>query len=123
MLGSGTIGVRPRTAIVRSGVDAAHILAWSKHDLDVVTNGLSLCKLHHWAFDGALLMPVSVGDGAYRLKFTSLAEQFPVDTRNRLLPADGMTIPTEWLPADKSQRPSKKYLEQLYADLAVTFAS
>lgn len=108
---------------IKSGVDAAHILAWSKHDLDIVTNGLSLCKLHHWAFDAALLMPVGATDGSYALKFTSLAEAFPQDTRTRLLPTDGMTVPADWLPAEKAQRPSRKYLEQLYADLAVTFAS
>jgi hypothetical protein len=108
---------------IRSGVDAAHILAWSSHDLDVVTNGLSLCKLHHWAFDEALVMPVALGAGAYSLRLTTLAEQFPTETRTRLVAEDGLVLPAEWLPADKSQRPSKKYLEKLYADLAVTFAA
>lgn len=105
------------------GVDAAHILAWSKHDLDVVTNGISLCKLHHWAFDAALMMPVGQKDGSYTLRFTTLAEEFPVESRQRLLPSDGMVIPSDWLPAQKSERPSRTYLEKLYADLAVTFAS
>ena len=108
---------------IPSGVDAAHILAWSKHELDVTANGLSLCKLHHWAFDAALVMPVAMKDGSYVLKFTALAGQLTASTRQRLLAADGMTIPSNWLPANVTERPSRKYLERLYADLAVTFQS
>jgi hypothetical protein len=108
---------------VRSGVDAAHILAWSKHDLDVVPNGLSLCKLHHWAFDAALVMPGAEAGGSYRLYLTELATPFPADARARIVPVSGMAIPDAWLPADAAQRPSKTYLERLYADLAVTFAA
>lgn len=107
---------------VISGVDAAHILAWSKYDLDVVANGISLCKQHHWAFDSALLLPV-YQNGNLTLKFTELATQgFPKDTLDRLA-QDGFVIPSEWLPASTSEWPSKAYLEQLYADLAVSFAS
>lgn len=40
---------------VSSGIEAAHILPWSKFDLDEVRNGLALCKQHHWAFDSGLL--------------------------------------------------------------------
>lgn len=108
---------------ILTGVDAAHILAWSKHDLDVVANGLSLCKLHHWAFDAALVMPMAMEDGSYVLKFTTLAGQLARSTREQLLAADGMAIPPSWLPTKAAERPSKKYLERLYADLAVTFQS
>jgi len=108
---------------IPSGVDAAHILAWSKHNLDVVTNGMSLCKLHHWAFDAALLMPVTDAGGTYKLLLTELATALPADARLRLVPSSGMEIPDVWLPADPAHRPSKTYLERLYADLAVTFAA
>jgi putative restriction endonuclease len=37
-----------------SGVDGAHILPWSTHQLNSVSNGLCLCKLCHWAFDTGL---------------------------------------------------------------------
>jgi len=37
------------------GVDAAHILPWANFDLDRITNGLCLCKMHHWAFDEGLI--------------------------------------------------------------------
>lgn len=108
---------------VRAGVDAAHILAWSKHALDVVSNGICLCKLHHWAFDAALVMPRIDLDGRYRLHLTQLAESFPEEVRTRIVPVSGMEIPNEWLPSDPADRPSRKYLEKLYADLAVTFDS
>lgn len=45
----------PPTHFSSPGVDAAHILPWSQYDLDEITNGLCLCKLHHWAFDEALI--------------------------------------------------------------------
>lgn len=49
-------GVRlPKTTVTSMpGVDAAHILAWSDYELDVVPNGICLCKYHHWAFDQLL---------------------------------------------------------------------
>jgi hypothetical protein len=104
---------------VASGVDAAHILAWSAYDLDVVKNGLALCKLHHWAFDAALMVPVN-DKGKYFVRFTELAKRLSPDTRAHL-GIDGFEIPTDWLPADPSQRPSAKYLRRLYEDLEISF--
>lgn len=105
--------------IPRSGIDAAHILAWSKHDLDIVQNGIALCKLHHWAFDAGIIMPMKEGDDYY-MRFTSLAELIDPISMDRL-GADGERIPDEWLPADPNRRPSQHYLDLLYADLGVTF--
>ena len=48
----------------RPGVDAAHILPWSDYDLDHVSNGICLCKIHHWAFDEGLIR-ISGGQGQY----------------------------------------------------------
>ena len=42
-------------ALDSAGVDGAHILPWSTHQLNAVSNGLCLCKLCHWAFDNGLL--------------------------------------------------------------------
>lgn len=39
----------------RPEVQAAHIYPVEKEGPDDVRNGLALCRLHHWAFDGALL--------------------------------------------------------------------
>lgn len=104
---------------IQSGIDAAHILAWSKHDLDTVANGIALCKLHHWAFDAGVLMPMKEGTDYY-LRFTSLADLIDPLSLDRV-GADGERIPDEWLPANPTQRPSQHYLDLLYADLGVTF--
>ena len=47
--------LRVVTAIGESATDAAHIIPihkWQNYDL---RNGVSLCKLHHWAFDQGLI--------------------------------------------------------------------
>lgn len=106
---------------IRSGLEAAHILAWSKYDLDVLHNGMSLCKTHHWAFDAGLVVPELSG-GNYFLRFTMLSLEFEPRSM-RLLGHDGFQISDEWLPADTSQRPQQKYLRTLYEDLAITFIS
>lgn len=106
---------------IRSGVDAAHILAWSKHDLDVVPNGLSLCKLHHWAFDAAIIMP-RLEDDKYHLRFTSLADLLGHEEIARI-GKEGQPIPDQWLPTDTALHPSSAFLQRLYADLGVTFRS
>jgi len=104
---------------VPSGIDAAHILAWSTYDLDVVSNGIALCKTHHWAFDAALMVPV-VSGGNHVVRFTSIAELFDPATL-ALLGTDEQVIPDERLPSDPSMRPSAKYLNRLYDDLVITF--
>lgn len=104
---------------IRSGIDAAHILAWSKHDLDVGCNGIALCKLHHWAFDAAIMLIRKEDDGYYT-RFTALADRVDPFSLGRL-GDEGERIPEEWLPADPAQRPSQHYLKILYADLGVTF--
>lgn len=106
---------------IRSGIDAAHILAWSKHDLDVVPNGIALCKLHHWAFDSGLLAIRKEGDGYY-LRFTALADLLDEDSSARIA-LEGTRIPDEWLPVNRKLHPSVDYLSRLYADLGVTFRS
>ena len=37
------------------GIDGAHIQWFSQNGPDTIDNGLSLCKLHHWAFDRGVL--------------------------------------------------------------------
>lgn len=38
-------------------VDAAHLVPWSETQNDHPTNGLALCKNHHWAMDRHLIAP------------------------------------------------------------------
>ena len=45
-----------------AGVDAAHILPWADYDLDYISNGVCLCKHHHWAFDEGLLLITHDGE-------------------------------------------------------------
>lgn len=104
---------------IPSGIDAAHILAWGSYDLDVVSNGIALCKNHHWAFDVALMVPVIQHD-LLVVRFTNLKQHFESDAL-AILGSDGFTIPEEWMPIDPTQRPSAKYLARLYDDLAITF--
>lgn len=104
---------------IRSGIDAAHVLAWSKHDLDVVSNGIALCKLHHWAFDAGLLL-IRLEGQEYVTRFTTLADKIGSLSLDRL-GAEGERIPDEWLPSDPNLRPSKHYLDLAYADLGLTF--
>lgn len=106
---------------IPSGLDAAHILAWSSYNLDVVTNGLSLCRLHHWAFDGSLVVPYHEA-GQYYMRFTRLALALDARTRS-LIGQDGAVIRDEWLPDDISERPSIKFLNRLYADLSIELVS
>ena len=101
------------------GVDAAHILAWSSYDLDVIGNGIALCKLHHWAFDAALMVPV-MEKGEYVVRFTHLADKLEPASRS-MLGAEGFVIPDAWLPMEPAQRPSTKYLKRLYEDLEIEF--
>jgi hypothetical protein len=100
---------------ITSGIDAAHILAWSNYDLDVVQNGIALCKLHHWAFDAAIMVP-QLDQGAYKIRLTELAQQLDPSTRAQL-GTDGLVIPEEWLPDNAGERPSAQYLKRLYEDL------
>lgn len=38
-------------------IDAAHLIPWSESHDDSPTNGIALCKLHHWALDAGLVAP------------------------------------------------------------------
>lgn len=104
---------------VPPGIDAAHILAWSSYDLDVIGNGIALCKTHHWAFDAALMVPV-FENGVHIVRFTRLAERFETSTL-AILGSDQFVIPEERLPTNPKDRPDAKYLARLYDDLAIEF--
>ncbi|MFW6218222.1 MAG: HNH endonuclease [Verrucomicrobiota bacterium] len=38
-------------------IDAAHLLPWDRYRNDHPTNGLALCKNHHWAMDRNVIAP------------------------------------------------------------------
>jgi hypothetical protein len=101
------------------GVDAAHIFPWSLQGCNDVTNGISLSKQMHWAFDNGLL----------RLQYDPSAAVFCVDIPQdipALADAAGFhigtyeavcgPIATSNLPTDPALWPSRKSLE-LYNEL------
>jgi putative restriction endonuclease len=50
-------GLRIITPDGSSPIDAAHLIPWSETHDDSPTNGMALCKLHHWALDANLIAP------------------------------------------------------------------
>lgn len=98
------------------GVDSAHILPWSEIDLDEVYNGLCLCKLHHWAFDEAIIH-VRFEGGSYVSEIPNEAAQgiaasnpnFSLDR----LKANLGVIPEARLPLDRQQWPRPQLLDAL----------
>jgi hypothetical protein len=102
------------------GVDAAHILPWAQYDLDVVGNGLCLCKLHHWAFDEGLMVIREHG-GNYFVEIPqdvteAIAEENPAFSFQQLEQYVGR-IPEERLPRDLQLRPNRQFLGQLLNEI------
>jgi hypothetical protein len=107
----------PRLEVTESpGVDSAHILPWSTHDLNSVSNGICLSKQCHWAFD----------EGILRLEFDKSANTYKVDLPNRVRRVaseasfdlgffESVTgpIPDARLPRNQANWPSPRYLEDL----------
>lgn len=98
------------------GIDAAHIMPWNEYELDEVFNGLCLCKLHHWAFDEAIIM-VRYDAGSYISEMPEDAstqiEEFDAEFSLNLLRQDLGVIPSERLPTQKQQWPHPELLAML----------
>lgn len=95
------------------GVDAAHILAWSDIDLDEISNGLCLCKMHHWAFDQYLIsIHWDAEAGQYRIEVSALAALALGGDAATLaaLQSLGRVIPREWLPKKRAHWPHQQVL-------------
>ncbi len=105
----------------RPGVDAAHILPWADYHLDQVSNGVCLCKIHHWAFDEGLVRITYGCDGEYRVWVpdevkTSMANEVPGFSLELLTRYEG-TIPRERLPESPLNRPNPTYLAEFNREL------
>lgn len=75
-----------------SVTEAAHIIPFSKSNNDDVRNGISLCKLHHWAFDRFLF---SV-DTSYKVVVSELmTEQGPTEWKLSTLQGKAILLPKE----------------------------
>lgn len=106
----------PPTSDTKPGVDAAHILPWADYDLDEVSNGICLCKTHHWAFDEGLIVITAVADG-YLLEIpgdvkASLLAQAPAFSLEALERHAGR-IPEARLPRKVKDRPRALFLKKL----------
>lgn len=97
------------------GVDAAHILPYGDFELDIATNGIMLCKQHHWAFDSHVLL-LSFDDGNYYVTLNDTADKAfsnDAETLAILRRATGL-IDESRLPR-KALRPNPLFIEKLYA--------
>ncbi len=107
----------PKTDETESaGVDAAHILPWSTHNINAVSNGICLNKLCHWAFDA----------GVVKLFFDSSVSTYIVQIPEKVRKAAGKVsfdlgyfegfagpIQPSRLPKNPNLRPSPQYLDEL----------
>ena len=73
-----------------SATDAAHIIPFHISQSNDVRNGISLCKLHHWAFDTGLISL----NRAYRVVVSQLiVEQGPMEWRLTKLRGKSILLP------------------------------
>ncbi len=107
----------PRTsATSTAGVDAAHILPWSRFDLDATKNGLCLNKQCHWAFDEGLLR-LNYDDSVNSyivsipnpVRLATQAAKFDLEAFEAVVGV----IPQCRLPANELIWPAKTYLAEL----------
>jgi hypothetical protein len=102
----------------RPGVDSAHILPWGEFDLDSVSNGLCLCKTHHWAFDEGLI-EIRFVDSKYFVHIpaeaSERAQKENIDI-GFLQEHEGQ-ISKERLPKSAANRPRAEFLQRLHESL------
>lgn len=103
-----------------AGVDGAHILPWSTHQLNSVPNGICLCKLCHWAFDNGLLrLDFDAGQKEYLLSIPRNIEKAAVDAEfdlPRFRPNLGR-IERSRLPTNPSLWPSPRHIQEYNANV------
>ena len=108
----------PSTA--SAGVDGAHILPWARYELNMISNGICLNKLCHWAFDaGVIRVDYDFPQGEYVMSIPDRvrSEALPVGMSLDYFKSLEGPIPPDRLPEDVSKRPSAKYLERLNAEV------
>jgi hypothetical protein len=107
----------PCTELTSSpGVDAAHVLPWSRFDLDTTMNGLCLNKQCHWAFDeGLFRLSYDDEENAYvvtipdPVRVAMHAAQFDIESFEAVVGP----VPRGRLPANEALWPSRLYLGEL----------
>jgi putative restriction endonuclease len=103
-----------------AGVDGAHILPWSTHQLNSVSNGVCLCKLCHWAFDNGLLrLDFDPAQNEYLLSIPRDVEKAAVDAKfdlPRFQPNLGR-IDRSRLPTNPKLWPSPTHIQEYNANV------
>lgn len=95
------------------GVDSAHILPWATHDMDVTSNGVCLCKMHHWAFDQQLIT-ITHEDGNYHVRVTDRARAALGAEAVAILEAHQGVVLRARLPQNPQHWPRPQFLNELY---------
>jgi putative restriction endonuclease len=107
----------PKLEVTESaGVDSAHILPWSTHDIDSVRNGVCLNKQCHWAFDeGVLRLTFDAGAGTYVVDVPDPVRKAAKKASFDLQYFEALTGPISGsrLPKNKALWPSPTYIEEL----------
>jgi hypothetical protein len=107
----------PRTDATRTaGVDAAHILPWSRFDLDSTVNGLCLSKQCHWAFDvGLFRLRLDAAESVYVISIPDSVRSAAARATFDLESFEELAGPIsrDRLPKNKALWPSAKYLGEL----------
>lgn len=107
----------PRTEVTATaGVDAAHILPWSRFDLDSTKNGICLNKQCHWAFDeGLLRLSYDDAENSYvvsipnPVRLAAKKAHFDIESFEAIIGR----VPQNRLPAAEALWPSRQYLAEL----------
>lgn len=99
-----------------AGVDGAHILPWSTHELNAVENGICLCKQCHWAFDNGLLRLDYDGEsGSYLLSIPKAVEAMAIKESFDLqhFQRNVGVLDKSRLPANNKLWPSPEHIQEL----------
>jgi len=85
-------------------IDAAHLIPFSESRNDHPTNGLALCKNHHWAMDRYLITPTP--EGVWRASSHLIPHRSPGE--KELAQLGGQRLPP---PSESAFRPSQEALD------------
>lgn len=98
-----------------AGVDGAHILPWSTHELNSVANGICLCKQCHWGFDNGLLkLNFDTQSNSYLLSIPKNVEDIAIKENfdlERFQKNTGV-LDKSRLPVDHKLWPSPKHIQE-----------
>ena len=74
-------------------VDAAHLIPYSEQPNDHPSNGLALCKNHHWAMDRFLIAPCP--DGHWKVSRRIIPQRSPGENDLAALAGNPVLPPNE----------------------------